>query len=270
MSEHDLLSGTSGYNLCYDAPSSPMSLTPSSAIQDDEQLSLGEALEDPSVWEHSQHGTREEMEERIENLRLRSERLHEESANVNLISSMRSDSDRRRILRQMVEHEDEADGENCDHAAENTYSSIAGISAPTPPPFTVTTASEDDDSDSNEEMPSAAIMADRLRRESRWRPDSDDDDDEISPRLGPLRRAPPLDYSTYGQWRERRDRYLEPIRASRVAAPSRIEPCDPTPHTDSPIPPHARFFIAKNKNKITIKFHPAMYVFLSLLRRTKV
>jgi hypothetical protein len=241
-----------------------MSLTSSSVIQDDEQLSLREALEDPSVWEQSQYGTREEMEERIENLRLRSERLDEESANANLISSMRSDSDRRRILRQMVEHEDEADGENCDHAAETTYSGIAGISAPTPPPFTVTTASEDEDSDSNEEMPSAAIMADRLRRESRWRPDSDDDDDEITPRLGPLRRAPPLDYNTYGQWRERRDRYLEPIRASRVAAPSRIEPpsAEPTAtDADSPIPPHARFFIAKNKNKITIKFHPAMYVF---------
>jgi hypothetical protein len=101
-------------------------------------------------------------------------------------------------------------------------------------------------------------MADRLRRESRWRPDSDDDDDEIAPRLGPLRRAPALDYSTYSEWRERRERYLEPIRASRVTAPSRIEPSEPVPDAEPLIRPHYRFFIGKNENKITIKFHPAM------------
>lgn len=257
MSADDLLSGTSAYNLRYDTRSPLMSPTPSSSNEDNEQISLREALEDPSVWQYSHQGTQEEMEERIENLRLRSERLHAESAH--LMSSMRSDSDRRRILRQMVEHEDGTEADNCDQAAEDLYSGAAGVSAPTPPPFTVTTAaSEDDESDSNEELPSAAIMTDRLQRESRWRPDSDDEDDEIVPRLGPLRRAPALDYSTYGEWRERRERYLEPIRASRVAAPSRIEPSDRTPDAEPLIPPHARFFIAKNKNKITIKFHPAM------------
>jgi hypothetical protein len=260
MSADELLAGTSAYNLRYDTPSSPlMSPTPSSPIEGNEQISLREALEDPSVWQYSRQGTREEMEERIESLRLRSERLNAESANW--ISSLRSDSERRRIMRQMVEHEDEADGDNCDDAADDPHSGPTGISAPTPPPFTVTTAvSEDEESDSNEELPSAAIMADRQRRESRWRPESDDDDDdddEIVPRLGPLRRAPALDYSTYSEWRERRERYLEPIRASRVTAPSRIEPSEPA-HGEPLIPPHARFFIAKNKNKITIKFHPAM------------
>jgi len=257
MSADDLLTGTSAYNLRYDNRSPLVSPTPSSPTEDNEHISLREALEDPSLWQYSRQGTQEDMEERIENLRLRSERLNAESAD--LISSLRSDSERRRILRQMVEHEDEADGENCEHAGEESYSGPAGVSAPTPPPFTVTTAaSEEESSDSNEEQPSAAIMADRLRRESRWRPDSDDDDDEIVPRLGPLRRAPALDYSTYGEWQERRERYLQPIRASRVAAPSRIEPSEPSPDTDVLIPPHARFFIAKNKNKITIKFHPAI------------
>jgi hypothetical protein len=256
MSADELLSGTSAYNLRYDTPSPLMSPTPSSPSDGNEQMSLREVLEDPAVWQYSNQGTREEMEERIENLRLRSERLNVESANW--ISSFRSDSERRRIMRQMVEHEDEADGENCDRLAEDSHSGPAGISAPTPPPFTVTTAaSEDEESDSNEEIPSAAIMADRLRRESRWRPDSDEDDDDVAPRLGTLRRAPALHYSTYNEWRERRERYLEPIRASRVAAPSRIEPSEPT-HNEPLVPPHARFFIAKNKNKITIKFHPAM------------
>jgi len=262
MSADRLLTGTSAYNLRYDNRSPLMSPTPSSPTEDNEHTSLREALQDPSLAQYSRQGTQEDMEERIENLRLRSERLNAESAD--LISSLRSDSERRRILRQMVEHEDEADGDNCDHAGEESYSGPAGVSAPTPPPFTVTTAaSEEESSDSNEEQPSAAIMADRLRRESRWRPDSDDDDeddddDRIVPRLGALRRAPALDYSTYGEWRERRERHLEPIRASRVAAPSRIEPSEASADTDMLIPPHARFFIAKNKNKITIKFHPAM------------
>jgi hypothetical protein len=258
MSADELLSRTSAYNLHYEPRSPLMSPTPSLPNEDNEQISLREALEDPSVWQYSRQGTQEEMEERIENLRLRSERLNAESAT--LMSSLRSDSDRRRVLRQMVEHEDEADADNCDHVADDPYIGAAGISAPTPPPFTVTTAaSEDDDSDSNEEMPSAAIMADRLRRESRWHPDSeDDDDDETVPRLASLQRAVPLEYSPYGEWRERRERYLEPIRASRITTPSRIEPSERTPDTEPIIAPHARFFIAKNKNKITIKFHPAM------------
>jgi hypothetical protein len=257
MSADELLSGTSAYNLHYDTRSPFMSPTPSLPNEDNEQLSLREALDDPSVWQYSRQGTQQDMEERIENLRLRSERLNAESAN--LISSLRSDSDRRRVLRQMVEHEDEAEAENCDHAPDDSYSHAAGISAPTPPPFTVTTAaSEDDESDSNEDLPSAAIMADRLRRESRWHPDSDDEDDETPPRLPSLRRAPALEYSPYGEWRDRRERYMEPIRASRVTAPSRIEPSERTPDTEPVIAPHARFFIAKNKNKITIKFHPAM------------
>ena len=258
MSADELLSRTSAYNLHYDTRSPLMSPTPSWPSEDNEQISLREALEDPSVWQYSRQGTQQDMEERIENLRLRSERLNAESAT--LISSLRSDSDRRRVLRQMVEHEDEAEADNCDHAADDPYSGAAGISAPTPPPFTVTTAaSEDDDSDSNEEVPSAAIMADRLRRESRWHPDSDDDeDDETVPRLASLSRAPALEYSPYGEWRERRERYIEPIRASRITTPSRIEPSERTPDAEPIIAPHARFFIAKNKNKITIKFHPAM------------
>ncbi|KAF1851020.1 uncharacterized protein K460DRAFT_302721 [Cucurbitaria berberidis CBS 394.84] len=256
MSADELLSGTSAYSLQYGTHSPFMTPTPTSQGDDDQQLSLREAIADPAIWQHSRQGTHADMQERIENLRLRSERLNAESAN--LISSLRSDSERRRILRQMVENEDEADIDNCDHAAEDSHAGAAGVSAPTPPPFTVTTASEEEESDSNEELPSAAIMADRLRRESRWRPDSDDEEDEIMPRLSPLRRAPALDYTTYGEWRERRERYLEPIRAARVGAPSRIEPSEPAPDAETLISPHARFFIAKNKNKITIKFHPAI------------
>lgn len=258
MSADELIAGASAYNLQYTPRSPLVSSAPSSPGGLDEPLSLREAMEDPLVWEHSHLGPPEDMADRIEMLRIRSERLNAES--TSLISSLRSDAERRRILRQMVENEnhDEGDVDNCDHAPDDSYSSAARVSAPTPPPFTVTTNSEEEESDSNEELPNAAILADRQLRESRWRADSDAEDDEIMPPLGPLRRAPALDYSTYGEWREWRQRYLDPIRASRIDAPSRLEFSQSVHDTSGLIAPHARFFIAKNKNKITIKFHTAM------------
>ncbi|KAL6708209.1 hypothetical protein ACN47E_003393 [Coniothyrium glycines] len=254
MSADDLLSSTSAYNLQYQAPMSP---TASSPDEDEEQLSLREAIDDPLIWQQSRRATQEDMEERIENLRLRSERLN--AASASLISSLRSDRERRNILRQMVEHEDEVDGDHCEHGTEDPYSGPAGISAPTPPPFTVTTASEENESETSEEAPSAAIMADRLRRESRWRPTSDEEDDGAVPRPGTLRRpAAALNYTAYAERRERRDQRIGPLQASRIAVPSRIEPVDPILDTESLIAPHARFFIAKNRNKITIQFTPAI------------
>ena len=66
MSADELLSGTSAYNLRYDS-SPPTSPASSSPIEANEQISLREALEDPSVWQYSRQGTQEDMEERIEN-----------------------------------------------------------------------------------------------------------------------------------------------------------------------------------------------------------
>jgi hypothetical protein len=245
MSADDLLSSTAGYDLQYAASSPIMSPSPSSPA-DDEHLSLREAIEDPNIWQHSRRGAQEEMEERIENLRLRTR-----SRNV------QTRFDRQRSQRQSDDSEDDV-GENCDHVADDSYTGGRRVSAPTPPPFTVTTASEEEESDSTEETPSAAVMADLLRRESRWRAATDDEDEEIAPRFGGLRRAPNLQYSTYSEWRARRERQIEPIRATRIGTPSRIETPDTPQEADNLIPPHARFFIAKNKSKITIKFHPAM------------
>jgi hypothetical protein len=245
MSADDLLSSTAGYDLQYAASSPIMSPSPSSPA-DDEHLSLREAIEDPNIWQHSRRGAHEEMEERIENLRLRTR-----SRNV------QTRFDRQRSQRQSDDSEDDV-GENCDHVADDSYTGGRRVSAPTPPPFTVTTASEEEESDSTEETPSAAVMADLLRRESRWRAATDDEDEEIAPRFGGLRRAPNLQYSTYSEWRARRERQIEPIRATRIGTPSRIETPDTPQEADNLIPPHARFFIAKNKSKITIKFHPAM------------
>ncbi|KAI8940796.1 hypothetical protein NX059_012538 [Plenodomus lindquistii] len=288
MSADELLSGTAAYSMQYGPQSPQRSPSPVSRSEDgmsgDEQLSFTEAMNDPRIWRHmsqSQLATREEAIERIGHLRRRRDAMLQaiESASSPLSFAAaptsadmgadhdratrqryrRSDPERRQILRQMVEHEEEQDTDNCDHVPEDSHDNSVGMSAPTPPPFTVTTATEEEESDSNEDMPSAAIMADRLRRESRWRPDSDEETDfEGMPRMMQLRRAPALDYSTYGEWRETRDRYLEPIRAARIATPSRIQVSDTPTANDSLIPPHARFFIAKNKNKITIKFTPAI------------
>lgn len=284
MSADELLSGTAAY--CMQYASQPLQDSPSPVshseddVSGDEQLSLTEAMNDSQIWQRMDEAPRLEAIERIESLRRRRDEILEavesrltpppflgltdmtdDYARSDRQRERRSDPERRQILRQMVEHEEEQDADNCDHALDEPYNNAVGMSAPTPPPFTVTTATEEDDeSDSNEERPSAAIMADRLRRESRWRPDSDEEDeDEYMPRLGQLRPASALDYSTYSEWRERRERYLEPIRATRVATPSRIEISEnPSAAADGLIPPHARFFIAKNRNKITIKFTPAI------------
>jgi len=255
MSADELLSSTAGYDLQFqslDPVPPPRSCTPSSA--DEEEISLREAIEDPHVLQHSRRGAHEEMEERIENLRLRASRTNRMTESQSWIPR----SDRGHTQRHSAQQEDDMYGENCDHVADDSRSGIIRLSAPTPPPFTVTAASEAEESDSNEETPSAAVMADLMRRETLWRAETDDEDGETTSRFGGLRRAPALDYTTYSEWRARRERHIEPIRATRVGVPSRIEVSQPLPEDDNLRNPHARFFIARDKSKITIRFHPAM------------
>lgn len=228
MSADQLLSGTAAYQLQYH-PSSPLtSPTPSSSVDNDnEQLSLEEAIHDPTIWH----------------------RLHRPSSN------------RRRRTHDPTNYGPYSYVET--NSANDVYTE--NCDDPTAPPFTVTTATEeedengedDDDDEDSEPPPSAAIIADRLRRESRWRAESDDDqdddDDDVMSRFGGLRRAPPLDYTSYSDWRES-------LRASQLGGPSRIAPVNVTrtPGSEDVIVPHARFFIKKNRHKITIKFQPAV------------
>ncbi|KAF2738553.1 hypothetical protein EJ04DRAFT_573715 [Polyplosphaeria fusca] len=255
MSQDDLLSGTAGYNIVYDnMPSPRLSPTPTSRSYSlaDQSLSLQDALEDPYIWEHSQHGMDEAMEEQLERLRLRSRRLHVGSTPQ--ANRERRRAERRRDTRPSESSPDDVyGGDNCDDPADS-YS--PGIAAPTPPPFTVTTET-DDESEDSEEQTTPAILADRLMRESRWRASSDEDD------FPPPRRAQPLEsFEGYrGRWRT--ERFLDPIRASRLQNPSRLD----SKAEDGLIAPHARFFIAKHKNKITIRFSPTIsgkYVLLKL------
>ncbi|KAF2004522.1 hypothetical protein P154DRAFT_45883 [Amniculicola lignicola CBS 123094] len=244
MSAEELIAGTADYRIEYGSPSPRLSPSPSSSSLENETLSLREAIDDPYIWEHSRPAMEEAVEDRIERLRLRSRQLQ-----------MEANRERRRDERRTATFLDNFIADNCEFPNEDSHATAAGISAPTPPPFTVTTESGDDESDENEELPSAAIMADRMRRESRWRPESDDEeDDPLSPRYPP-NRFENSEYLRGGRWRP--SRYSDPIRATRLRTPSRIEPTDHVPETEG-LTPHAKFFIAKNKNKITIKFHPAV------------
>lgn len=235
-----------------------MSPTPSSSTSG-EPISMREALEDPQIWRRSAQGAQEAMEERIQNLRLRTDRLSRQPW-----EHLRSD--RRRHHTHSVHYEDDVFGENCDPTAEDSHSGIIRLSAPTPPPFTVTTVSDAEESDSPEESPSAAVMADLMRRQSLWRAESDSEDEEIAPRLVRLRRAHPLDvnFRHYQQSRARLNQITEPIRANQTDNPSSIRLSDRLPEAENLLPPQARFFIAKNRSQITIKFNPAMYVTKSL------
>jgi hypothetical protein len=231
-------------------------MSPAPSSLGDHQISLREAVEDPYVWENSRQGQRQAMEERLERMRIRA-RHQWERDNVMRRSNELLERSRRHLAEDAMDSLDDTSGEHCEDPTDESYTPAAAVSAPTPPPFTITTESEED-SESNEEMPSAA-MADRMRRESRWRTDSDEDEeDEISNRFT-LRRSHALDaLESYGEFRRwRNERHLDPLRATRRQTPSRIVEPKET-QGDGLIAPHANFFIAKHKNKITIKFHPAV------------
>jgi hypothetical protein len=252
MTEDNLLSSTAGYDLEYSSRSPIMSPTPSSPVSG-ELLSMREALEDPHIWRRSTHAAQEAMEQRIENLRLRTARLGRQPWDY-------LGSDRPRHHRQSIQHDDDVFGDNCDPAAEDSRSGVIRLSAPTPPPFTVTAVSDAEESDSPEESPSAAVTADLLRRESLWRAETDSEDEETAPRFGGLRRAQPLDhmFRHYQQSRARWNQITEPTQANRTSTTSSIRPSERLAAAQNLPPPQARFFIAKTKSKITIKFNPAM------------
>lgn len=260
MSPDKLLSGTSAYEIEYnphDTFISPPSPTPSLPRGEEEELiSFHEAILDEAVWERS----RQALAERVSSMRLRSQRPRTPGPS-RVPRHQRDDQ-------LSVEDEDEVINE-CPYHIEEGDSNAAGISAPTPPPFTTTMESEPEDSEESEALPSAAIMADRLRRESRYRSEGEDDDDRedlIQHPLATLRRAEPLGSPRLRSFHEQAQRWrnlqnnnnIDPIRATRLHTPSRIGPKHNRPESKDILQPHARFFIARHKNKITIKFHPAM------------
>lgn len=262
MSAEELLSATSTYRLQHRANSLSASPSPERRryTRNAERISLRETLDDPDdpdIWQTSRRRLQDDVESRIERLRLRTRRLNQESYAL-------AHSDNHMSFEPPVESDDEVDFD-CDYIAS------AGVSAPTPPAFNVTTTSEEEES-SNDDYPNVETMADRIQREGRWRPGSDEEDEHLaSMQLSDARFRQYLESAAFTGDSEVRARRIslgpryrnrldntEPIRASRLSRPSRIDTGADGPDKGTVLAPHARFFIKKNKSKITIKFEPAM------------
>ncbi|KAJ4353150.1 hypothetical protein N0V95_003622 [Ascochyta clinopodiicola] len=261
MSPEELLSGTSAYRLQHrpHSPSTSPSPRRGALVQNEEQISLREAIDDADVWQHARRRMQDDVESRIERLRLRTRRLNQESR-------ARAQPNHQRLSEASVASDEEMDFD-CD------YTTSAGVSAPTPPPFHVTTTSEEEEEESsNDDYPNVETMADRIQRDGRWRPSSDDEDEDVVSRRGTgARFRQLLETAQFADDYEMRSRRIaigpryrdlldntEPIRASRLTRPSRIDATIEDAETGNVLAPHARFFIKKNRNKITIKFEPAI------------
>ncbi|GME46549.1 Regulator of chromosome condensation RCC1 [Neofusicoccum parvum] len=216
MDSEYLVNGTAPYQIDYGATSSASSRassTSSSSSRRPERISLLESLHDPEV-----------------------------------LAGMARRHDLRDRLDQQIREDREA-SDNCDYSETNDRPSIISPTAPTPPPplqgLHVTQEEDDESSESEPDQPSASIMADRLRRDSRWRPGSEDREDDYEDEM---RTASHL------LW----DRRTGPgiIRSARRSTPSKIEPEESAVVDGDVLAPHARFFMQKNKSKITIRFDP--------------
>lgn len=292
MSAEELLSGTSTYRLQHRSHSPSASPSPrrGGRIHNEEQISLREAIDDPDVWQHARRRMQDDNEARTERLLLRTRRLnphspppaqadHQMQGDVEArIERLRlrtrrlnpnfpppAHADRQRTPEPLVDSDEDVDFD-CD------YTASAGVSAPTPPPFNVTTTSEEEEESANDDYPNVETMADRIQREGRWRPSSDDEDEDVVSRRGTgARFRQLLETAQFADDYEMRSRRIaigpryrnlldntQPIRASRLVRPSRIDAGADDAERGDVLAPHARFFIKKHRNKITIKFEPAM------------
>lgn len=161
------------------------------------------------------------------------------------ISNIVSDSDRGYTLHSYSDLQDPNFHIICD----NLPRPLQRISPPTPLPFTVTTDCSDHSQDEEEES-TPAILADRFRRDL-MPPGVDDsgsdstDDGDLSRYVVPGTRRPP---------RRRNGRRTVPSRIE-VMVPSAADTARTKPPSEI-LPPHAKFFIEKDKNTISIKFEP--------------
>lgn len=262
MSAEELLSGTSTYRLQHRSHSPSASPSPrrDGRIQNGDQPSMRGYVANPDVSQQARRRMQDDVEARIERLRLRTRRLNQESHARAYLSQQRTPEP-------LVESDEDVDFD-CD------YTTSAGVSAPTPPPFNVTTTSEEEEESANDDYPNVETMADRIQREGRWRSNSEDEEEDVVSRRGTgARFRQLLETAQFADDYEMRSRRIaigpryrdlldntEPIRASRLVRPSRIDAGVEDAERGYVLAPHARFFIKKNRNKITIKFEPAVYV----------
>jgi hypothetical protein len=223
MSSESLSSGTSTYHIQYDPPPRTRSSSPSESSRDHDDLPLIEALSDPIIWEASR--ARNELLPGLPPLApIRYPGRRVARPRTPRVSSLRA--------MHLSENEVTSSAqntlpENCDYPppSEAGLGTTELTTAPTPPPFTVTWESEDDGDADSTSYPS--------RRDHS---SSDEDAEESAASL----------YRLNG---------LTGRRPARRSSPGRIELRD-AGEVEQILQPHARFFIGKNRNKITIKFDP--------------
>ncbi|KAJ9663916.1 hypothetical protein H2201_005398 [Coniosporium apollinis] len=232
MTQDKLLSSTSQYEIQYLDPSSAPPLRSVPARDREEQLTLLESLRDPEV--------QAAYSRRASQLR--------QAQRPRGVARPRSHED---LFLPTVSDNSNSTYDVCDWPAFRAPAQPSTPRVDLPPitqPFTVSTDTDDEPSDEDES--SAATIADRLRRDSRWRPQSDSDTDEDE-EMRPLNRY----------WAERMPAGpLGYVRAIQRTAPSRFqvrEAPGAAGEVGEEVPaPHARFFIEKGKSRITVRFDP--------------
>lgn len=234
MTQDKLLSSTSQYEIQYLDPSTAPPLRSVPARNREEQLTLLESLRDPEV--------QAAYSRRANQLR--------QAAHPRGVARPRSHED---LFLPAVSDTSNSTYDVCDWPAFRAPAQPSTPRVDLPPitqPFTVSTDTDDELSDEDES--SAATIADRLRRDSRWRPQSDSDTDEDD-------EMRPLNMTRY--WVERMPAGpLGYVRAIQRTAPSRFqvrEAPGAAGEVGEEVPaPHARFFIEKGKSRITVRFDP--------------
>ena len=154
--------------------------------------------------------------------------------------------------------------ENLNEASDDhplPFSGSSGASVPilhtaaTPenPGFEVTTTCDDPSSD-EEEPSSAATLADLYRRDRLpppYSPSTDEDDDDGLERA--MRRAGRLGLPSS---QRRNNRKAEPSKFEVAWSSNTSDPDADTRMTKDVLPPHAKFFIKREKSVVSIKFDP--------------
>lgn len=235
MDSESLVTGTAPYQIAYGASSSSSSRassTSSSSPRRPDRISLLESLHDPEVLAGMarRHNYQDRMDQQV--------REDREARFARLL----------RMRRRLESRQNrDSNSDNCDYSETTDRPAIISPAAPTPPPplegLHVTQEQDDESSESEPDQPSASIMADRLRRDSRWRAESEEEEYEDE-----MRNVNHL------LW----DRRTGPgiIRSARRSTPSKIEAEESAVVDGELLAPHARFFMQKNKSKITLRFDP--------------
>ena len=277
MTSDDLLRDTAQYEMHYSSPSNPSAGNSQRTPRNPERLTLLESLNDPEIMQ----GYRSYRH--LENARNGSERVRRPMQTDYWPSQTQNSPPSRNGSPTPPENYFWPLTEPA------STSTIVEATAPTPPPFTVTTESAGEITDADVDISMDRLADDLYRDMRRLRPtvsdDEDEDEDDDDDRLD--------DDFDFNDWianevvRDPSRRGIHPytVRPARRSTPSPITPrldaaaadggreSDVTAVAAAPAPapadgsaaaeprpnvrkPHAEFFIAKNRSRITVKFDP--------------